>query len=366
MFVSFVSGSSSNMGCCNRRLFFQVFLGISEGLLVLTQGTLLNYYIISQFSDTNTTYFFFLGDFICIFLYAGTLTVAYRYLIEYNKQKNPNNSFLYSPKRFITNYSASKFGVLPLIYVSWAFYVVLLLSKIAVIFTSEIPEHLSTKNVAGPQLLKVGIALSGVIFLILVEGHNWSEPGSPRYLYVSSICTKTGIEILDSVSFLSILLSDSGNNLPDTLTPTFISGIVAIAGVNFLLPVLILYKLSLGEHHNKRLPVPLTVLHNLLHVFSVDMPYFAIRLLLWVRHNHNTSIFIMKNAFGMLMAVRNIYPDLKLCLRRDPKKNNVEYLPGEKIIYVDEMVGDDEKIGEPMDELKKVILEKKDSVITEK
>ncbi|KAK6625455.1 hypothetical protein RUM43_005753 [Polyplax serrata] len=350
------------MGCCNRRLFFQVFLAIVQGLLVLTQGTLLNYYIISHFSATNTTYFFFLGDFICIFLYAGTLTIAYRYLQEHSKQKNPNNSFLYSPKRFITNYSTSKFGVLPLIYVSWAVYALLLLSKIAVIFTSDIPDKLSTKDVAGPQLLKVGIAMSGVIYLVLVEGHNWSEAGSPRYSYVSSVCVKTGIEILDSVSFLSIIINDSAEDLMETLTPGFVSGIVAIVGVNFLLPVLILYKLSLGEHHWKKLPLPITVFHNLLHVLSVDLPYFAIRLLLWVRHHHNTSVFIMKNAFGILTAARNIYPDLKMCLTKAPKRQN-EFLSGEKIVYVDDIVGDDEKA---VDELKKVILQKNNKALGDK
>lgn len=344
------------MGCCKRRLFFQVFLGISQGLLVLTQGTLLNYFIISEFSDTNTTYFFFLGDFICIFLFAGTFTIAYRYMMEYKKQKNPSNFFLYSPKRFIANYSTSKFGVLPLIYLSWAVYAILLLSKIAVIFTSDIPDKLSPKVVAGPQLLKVGIALSGVIFLILVEGHNWSEAGSARYDYVSSVCARVGIEILDSVSFLSIIIDETKSDFLDTLTSTFISGIVTVAGVNFLLPILILYKLSLGEHCSDKFPIPITVFHNFLHLFIVDLPYFAIRLLLWVRHNHNTSVFIMKNAFGILNALRSIYPDAKLYLFQRSKNRKSEFLPSKKIVYVDDIVGDDDKIGEPMDEVKKVIL----------
>lgn len=353
------------MGCCNRRLCFQVFLGISQGLLVLTQGTLLNYYIISHFSATNTTYFFFLGDFICIFLFAGTLTIAYRYMIEHKKKKHPNNSYLYSPKRLISNYSTSKFGVLPLIYLSWTVYALLLLSKIVVIFTSDIPQKISTKDVAGPQLLRIGIALSGIIFLILVEGHNLSEAGSPRYAYVSSVCMKTGVEILDAVSFVSIIIGSSGEDIQETLTTNFISGVIAITGINFLLPILILYKLSLGEHYWNKFPLPITVIHNLLHVFSIDLPYFTIRLLLWVRHYHNTSIFIMKNAFGILNALRNIYPELMLCFSKKNKRQN-EFLPSNKIVYVDEIVGDDEKVGEPMDELKKVILHKRENVVSEK
>ncbi|KAK7794742.1 hypothetical protein R5R35_000771 [Gryllus longicercus] len=45
---------------------------------------------------------------------------------------------------------------------------------------------------------EITIALSGVVFLLLVEGHNWAPRGSPRYLFVTLVCGKTAIEILDT------------------------------------------------------------------------------------------------------------------------------------------------------------------------
>ena len=344
------------MPCCSKRLAFQIFLGIIQGLIVLTQGSVLNYYIISRFSKSNTTYFFFLGDFICIFTFAGSLAIAYRYLVEHHlNKKNANQSFIYSPKRFIPNYSTSKFGVLPFIYLSWALYALLLLGKIAVIFTSDIPNNLSTKEVAGPQLLRVAIALSGIVFLILVEGHNWAEEGSPRYIYATSVCTKTGIEVLDTVSLLSIVVTGLGGEPAEELTTDFIVIIVVISGMNFLLPILILYKLSLGQHNSDKFPLPITVLHTILHLCCIDIPFLCVRLFLWIKYHHNSSIFIMKNVFGIIYAVRGIYPDLRnLCCSDKPVNHVKEYLPSDKITYIDDTTGDEEKFGEQMDELKKI------------
>lgn len=332
---------------------FQILLVIAQGLLVLTQGSLLDYYIILHFPGTNTLYFFFLGDFLCIFTFAGTLTIAYRYLVEHHKEKkSTSQSFIYSPKRFINYYSTSKFGVLPLIYISWLFYSLLLLAKIAVIFTSEIPGKLRAQDVAGPQLLKVTIALSGIIFLILVEGHNWAEPGSPRYQYVTSVCTKTGIEVLDTVSLLSIILPPDDD--PEALNTTFIGVIIALAGFNFLLPTLILYKLSLSQSCTDRFPLPLSVVHTLLHVYLIDMPFLGVRLFLWIKYHHNSSIFIMKNVFGIIFAIRSIYPDIKYLCSSDKHARHVkEYLPSDKIVYVDDTAGDDKTV-EQMDELRKI------------
>lgn len=344
------------MSCCSKRLAFQIFLGIVQGLIVLTQGSILNYYIISHFVKSNSAYFFFLGDFICIFTFAGSLAVAYRYLVEHHLNKrNPNQSFIYSPKRCIPNYSTSKFGVLPFIYVSWTLYSLILIAKIAVIFTSDIPNNLSTKEVAGPQLLRVAIALSGIIFLILVEGHNWAEEGSPRYIYATSVCTKTGIEVLDTISLLSIVVTGLGGEPAEELTTDFIVIIVVISGMNFLLPILILYKLSLGQHNSDKFPLPITVLHTILHLCCIDIPFLCVRLFLWIKYHHNSSIFIMKNVFGIIYSLRGIYPDLRdMCCSDKPVNHVKEYLPSDKIRYIDDTTGDEEKFGEQMDELKKI------------
>lgn len=344
------------MACCNRRLATQVILAVLEGVLILTQGSLLNYYILSHFSSTNTSYFLFLGDFLCIFIFVGALTIAYRYLVAFHREKDKNQSFIYSPKRFLSSYSVSKFGVLPMVYLSWTFYALLLVSKIAVIFAADIPNKLNPKDVAGPQLLRFGIALAGIVFFILVEGHNWAEPGSPRYVYINSICVKTGIEILDSVSFLTLLVTQVGGEPSTELTTAFCTTIIIISSINFLLPILMLYKLSLGSRSCLRFPVSINILHSFLHISLIDLPFLCVRLYLWFKFGHNASMFMMKNIFGIINTIKNIYPDIKdcYCSRSENGSCKVEYLPSAKILRVDEGVEVDEKCIEQVDELKKI------------
>lgn len=262
---------------------------------------------------------------------------------------------MYSPKRLISQYPTTKLGMLPLIYVSWTFYALLLMAKLAVIFTSQIPDKLDTKRVAGPQLLKVAIALSGIIFLILVEAHNWAERGSPRYNYVTSVCSRAGIEVLDTVSFLSIIIAGSGESELSAMSTSFETLIVVLSGVNFLLPVLILYKLSLGDRSCDRWPISVSLLHTLLHICCIDVPFLGVRLYLWVQYHHNSSVFIMKNVFGIISSLRSIYPDVReLCCTLPTSSRCIEeYLPADKIQYIDDTTGDNKTI-EQIDELKRI------------
>lgn len=68
------------------------------------------------------------------------------------------------------------------------------------------------------------IGLSSLVFLLLVEGHNRLELNSERYNYVTSVCSKVGVEIFDSVSLLSVLL------MGDQVAPPFEHVVCTLAG----------------------------------------------------------------------------------------------------------------------------------------
>jgi len=313
--------------CASRRLVIHVIDAASLVLVLIIQSSILNYYIIKHYSKTASAYFWFAGDFICLFIFAGTLATSYRYLTRCRDchTSQGQKSFYLSPKRIVAKFPTSKLGMLPLSYASWFVYSLLLLGKVVVIFKSEIPEHLSLDEVFGPQLLQIAIAMSGIIFLLLVEGHNWAERGSPRYMYVTGVCGKTGIEILDTVSLLGILLvADSGKFLTSSLENTIIS----LAAFNFFLPVIALYKLSLCDFAAHPLSLPVAVLHNVLHLCFVDVPFLCVRVYLWLAYKQHASLFIMKNVFSIILVCRGIYPDVLNLVRlfwrsHIPKRSNV-------------------------------------------
>ena len=294
--------------CASRRLVVHVIDATSLVLVLILQASILNYYIIQYYKSSVSHYFWFIGDFICLFIFAGTLTTSYRYLTRC-KECHPcqgEKSFYLSPKRVLSKFPTSTLGMLPLSYVSWFLYSCMLLAKVIIIFKSEIPEQLSPEEAFGPQLLQIAIAMSGIIFLLLVEGHNWAERGSPRYIYVTGVCGKTGIEILDTVSLLGILLLASTQSF---LTTTLENAVIILAAFNFFLPVLALYKLSLCDFAAHPFSLPVSVLHNLLHLCLVDVPFLCVRVYLWVYYKQHASIFIMKNVFSIILVLRGMYPD---------------------------------------------------------
>ena len=324
---------SNPMWCClPKKMILHIMDATFMMLLLVVQGTILNYYLIRQYSNTVFPYFWFLADFASLFAFLGTLTIAYQYLTASEDVSIQDRVYRYSPKQvFGSKFPTSKLGVLPLSYVSWLFYTGILLSKVMMIFKSEIPDKLSNEEVFGPQTLQVTIATSGIIFLLLVEGHNWAPRDSPRYTYVTSLCAKTGIEILDTVSLLALLLV---NETQMVLTFTLENTVLILCSFNFILPTLAVYKLSLSDLVSERLSLPLKIVYNLLHLCLIDVPYLAVRLYLWFYYGHNASIFLMKNVFSIVYVLRGIYPDFEELVRRhwsleEPHRTGSNgYLPG--------------------------------------
>lgn len=309
--------------CAPRQLVLHVLDASSLIFVLVLQGSVLNYYIIEHYKSSVNPYFWFLADFACLFVFAGTLTISYQYLTkvrfaEKHSQVPGSEMFPLSPKRISKRFPVSRLGIMPLSYCSWLFYSFFLLAKIVLIVRSGILYNLDPKQTFGPQLLQVTVTLSGIIFLLLVEGHNWAPRGSPRYVFVTLVCGKTAIEILDTVSLLSLLHTQPIRHL--VTLETAVKGlelpILVLCCFNFVLPALALYKLSLSDVSNEVLILPLSLLYNLLHMLLIDFPYLGVRLYLWVNFDHSTSVLIMKNVLGIILALRGLIPDTSELVKR--------------------------------------------------
>lgn len=290
---------------CNfivRRLFVHILDGIWLMAILILQGTVLNYYIINHYKNSVTPYFLFVADFLCVATFVGTLAASYHYLKKVSGE-DCEDGFCFKPRIRLT--PTSRLGVMPLSYASWLFYVMILVTKIAVIFESGLIESLSAKNHFGPQLLKVTIACASFVFLLLVEGHNWTKRGTPRYSYVTSVCAKTGIEIFDSVAFLSILMEG-----PKNLSEPFKDVILILSAINFFLPSVKLYQLSFPDFSIHKMSLPITIIYLFLHMSCIDIPFLTIRLYLWLAYRENASMFLMKNILSILLTLRCMYPEL--------------------------------------------------------
>ncbi|XP_071444176.1 transmembrane protein 121B-like [Hetaerina americana] len=334
---------------CTKRFVFQVLDGASLLFVLVLQGSILNFYIISHYKSSVNPYFWFIADFVCLFVFAGTLTKAYRHLkflksskavkIRHARPDNSSPGLTGSNADSINGSQVSHasslkrlglpsdlIGPLPLSYAAWMFYSVILTAKVGIILKSEIPNTLNKADFFGPQMLKLTIGLSAVIYLLLAEGHSEYSPG-PKL--VRSTCSHSAVELVDTISFLSILLVKDTTTLEDF--------VVALTAINFLLPTLPLYALSISGFGAKPIPLILLLIRDLLHLFLLDIPYLVVRVYFWIAYQQDISMFLMKNVFGIVIIVRSVYPDIIKILRKWRRNrvvrgsSNVERLELQKV-----------------------------------
>lgn len=202
---------------------------------------------------------------------------------------------------------ASLFGVLPLCYVSWLVYATYLVCKVVYIFKTEIANLLNPQDLFGPQLLKVSIATSTVIFILLVAAHNDAEKSSQRGLAIKALCTGTAFELLDSMTFLSILIVRESHLILPFMFENFV---LAFACITFFLPSIGLYQLCLSDFGQHDKPLDLSGISNLSHLVFVNLPYLSVRIYLWSGFGSDISMFVLKNVISVVWNLKDIVPEL--------------------------------------------------------
>ena len=206
----------------------------------------------------------------------------------------------------------------------WISYATLIVTKIAFIYKSQIVNALKTEDIFGPQLLKFTISSSCIIFMILVAAHHDAEQNSQRSVAIKSMCTNTAFELLDSVSFLSLLVFSESKLI---YTYDFENFVLSFACINFFLPTIALYQFSLSDFGQVKRPLDLTGIYHLSHLAFVNIPYLAVRIYLWSGYGSDVSLFIMKNIIAVVWHLKDVVPDFVLLHRQclELKRGNQQH-----------------------------------------
>lgn len=135
------------MEILKKKIRFRIIFIIDVLLLLIVQvlqGASLNYYFIKQYEEYFTTYFLFILDFFCLCVFGGTFYVSYNHFMRSREDDHVASRKLTSSmeKRF----PKSTYGVLPLSYISWIIYVAILITKLAIIFGTNIVFILVKEN----------------------------------------------------------------------------------------------------------------------------------------------------------------------------------------------------------------------------
>lgn len=136
------------------------------------------------------------------------------------------------------------------------------------------------------------------------------------------MCKKTGIEIFDSVEIISMLIDRND------MSAIWEKIVFQLATLNFILPTFLLYQLNITNFGVKKSTrsFRLNILHNIVRTVAINIPFFIARFNTWTV-TQETSVFIMKNLFYIVLSFRELYCDIWLYIKPNipaPKSGNEE------------------------------------------
>ncbi|GAB6018600.1 hypothetical protein CHUAL_000287 [Chamberlinius hualienensis] len=311
---------SHSTSCCTWLFVVRLLDTVLLLILSITQGSLLNYLIIYHRQKSHTVYLWFLADFAVVMAFVGALITSY--------QKVARRLRLALKSIVPTGTEIPIYGSLPLSYLSWFLYSIVLVAKIIVIFKREIANELGDDDLFDSQTLKLVIgAGASIVFLLLVNAHQSpSHPNNDHRAYVAALCTGTAFEIFDAVAFLELLFVNDTRVL---LPYPFENTILALASINLILPTVPLLRLSRAEYGQRDRPAVLGLIYSTLKLLVIEVPYLCIRAYVWnVYDTSSSSIFMLKNILMIVVKLRYIIPEYAhlIVLQRQAKKNKELFL----------------------------------------
>ncbi|XP_064085633.1 uncharacterized protein LOC135200858 [Macrobrachium nipponense] len=289
-----------------KRLLYHAFLTGILLVVVVVQGVLLDVYIIYSDHTIIENYFWLVPDFLLVFGFVAAMASGYK------NNKIKKSDVCQNDHRVKTEETASLhtniLGKHYLPFYVWMVYSVLLVAKIAVIFKSQVPNKLEATDRLSPQLLKIAMSLTCIIFALLVEGQTSPDKHCERNYYIQTLSHGTAFEILDSVTFIALLIqSESRFVLPVNLE----NAIIFFSCINFMLPGIALVKLSRCDYGESSVCIVTSVLYKLCHLWFINVTYFIIRVHLWGGFSVAVSPFIVKNIYHIFSNMMDIWRETK-------------------------------------------------------
>ncbi|EDO44373.1 predicted protein [Nematostella vectensis] len=261
------------------------FARILAILFLIFQGGVLDFYLTN---GEGTSWFAWLvTDVIVLVTWIVAMIISYRNLKKIHQERSTN--FFNDELAFA--------------YLAWFVYCLHLVPQIATLFRLKANELDEKTMVFGPNMLKMCLCITPVLFLFLIFAHHDARPYSKRKLYLEKICGSVTLDLFDSVEMLEYLFDKEHLNLGIEIS------ILVFACVNIFLPSLALYELKHNKFHESGQvsPVSFKIIYVCGFLLFVNVPFLVIRLILWHSFNLDISVLLAKNALGVILGLIEIF-----------------------------------------------------------
>ncbi|XP_064632534.1 uncharacterized protein LOC135490892 [Lineus longissimus] len=279
----------------------RIFARIICVIILAIQGGLIDYYLV-VYVDSYVNYnwlAWIVADIANCVIFIITLIVSYKTMYTRNRRDMRSKGMILLKSLEGNNTT----GELPMGYIAWGIYSVLLITRLAIFFKTGAAK-LNEDDAFGPNLMKTAIGLSAFVFMFLVSSSHGANPHTERATYIEKLIGSTTLDILDSVEFLEILFIQESKIF---LTFDLWNCVLAFSCINLLLPTMPLIVLShtrFGRAPGKRV---VKILHSVLFIFLINVPFLILRLYLWHVLNRDISVFIIKNGIMIMMGCKEIF-----------------------------------------------------------
>lgn len=255
-----------------RRALARIF---AVSLLVL-QGVILDYYLIAE--ESSPWWFAWIAtDAIVLTSWVFTLWISHR-----NSRSATTGTK-----------DAIKFA-----YLAWIIYAIHLVPQLATLFklkSSLFDEQL----IFGPNMLKMNLCLTPMLFLFLIYAHHDAKSHSRRKYYLEKMTAAVTLDLFDSVEMLEYLFDK------EKISIELENSILAFSCMNIFLPTFALFELKFNKFHDsgETSPISFKFIYICSFMFFVNVPFLVLRLILWHGYHLDISVLLAKNALAIVMGI---------------------------------------------------------------
>ncbi|XP_067684202.1 transmembrane protein 121B-like [Haliotis asinina] len=256
-------------------------------LLLFTQGGILDYFMAKY--QTQASWAWITFDLVNVGIFIASFIISRRHLALQKAGDEKTEAFTMG-------------------WLAWLVYSVSLVARMA-IACNKFSFKLSEDTFFGPNTFKTSLALASCVFILLLMSHHDAPPASERRRYIEELTGTVVFDVLDTVDVLEVMFDKSSR---DMFLPGLQQIILAVAGLNLIIPTVPLITLSLTNFGYKKMPKRLVALHKLLVVLVVNVPNLLVRLVLWHGFSVGISPFMLKNLILICIVMYEFYEHKKM------------------------------------------------------
>ena len=264
-----------------KAIFRRLFARILAVVILILQGAILKYYLIIE-GNSSWWFAWIIADAVVLSVWVYAMWMSHR------KSQNIN---------------AVAKDEIKFAYITWIVYAVHLVPQVATLFKLKAPVFDERELVFGPNMLKMNLCLTPMLFLFLIYANHDAKSHSRRKYYLEKMTAAVTLDLFDSVEMLEYLFDK------EKITIKLENAILAFSCMNIFLPTFALFELKFNKFHDSGevSPISFKLIYVCSFMLFVNVPFLILRVILWHGYQLDVSVLLAKNVLAVILGIIEIF-----------------------------------------------------------